>query len=490
MIINILYNDLNKKIYFDINSKFGEIQHKILTECSLLIYSIEYSQLIIKLDHCNDNKLDHCNDNKLDHCNDSDYNNINLILGMNNCLYSTSFKDFIIKYIEKYTKLINDSNSNIDSILSQIDNIFIIEIITYDRKRDQYGNVIKENLIINKYNEWFNQYENEKYLNTNFHFNNDNSTNGINNIIRFPFSNILNNIFRYSININNNEINSDNNEINNNENTNNNEINNNENTNNNEINSYNNENTNNNEINNNENTNNNDNDNEINSDNNEVNYNELPELIDDDIPELIDINNELNNIIFDTINHRNNNNNNIYYRNFSTINRFNNIENSLYNTLPDNTLQENTLPDNTLPDNTLEDNNSMYERHSRFDNIIDIFDNYIRNINNQPSYNNLFDFYIPPTNINNFENFEDIKIVLNEDKFNNIEKINFEDLNNEVSKECLICLEIFEKDDLLLKIKCNHIFHSDCIKSWLCKESNKCPVCRIDVDKGTIFEEN
>ena len=40
------------------------------------------------------------------------------------------------------------------------------------------------------------------------------------------------------------------------------------------------------------------------------------------------------------------------------------------------------------------------------------------------------------------------------------------------------------QNDELVKIKCNHIFHCHCIKSWLCNESNKCPVCRIEVGKG------
>ena len=59
------------------------------------------------------------------------------------------------------------------------------------------------------------------------------------------------------------------------------------------------------------------------------------------------------------------------------------------------------------------------------------------------------------------------------------------DLNSIESIECLICTEAFIGDDIIKKIKCNHLFHTDCIKPWLCEESNKCPVCRIDIDKGT-----
>jgi hypothetical protein len=39
---------------------------------------------------------------------------------------------------------------------------------------------------------------------------------------------------------------------------------------------------------------------------------------------------------------------------------------------------------------------------------------------------------------------------------------------------CAICLD---KCITYIKLKCNHIFHLQCIKKWT-KESNKCPLCR------------
>ena len=83
-----------------------------------------------------------------------------------------------------------------------------------------------------------------------------------------------------------------------------------------------------------------------------------------------------------------------------------------------------------------------------------------------------------------FNNFEDIKVILDDDTFNNLERVNYNSLNKELSNECLICLDTFEEIDEIVKIKCNHIFHCHCIKEWLCNESNKCPVCRVEVDKG------
>jgi hypothetical protein len=402
MIINIIYNDLNKKIDFDLNIKIGEIQNKILSECSLLIYNIEYSE------------FKSCN------------NNNKLILGIDQCSYNIILKDFIEIFL--------DISNN-------------IEIITYDRKRDINGNVIKENMIIDKYNEWFNKYENEKFLN-NYSIENNTSNQNFtytnNQILRFPITNILNNIFRSpNIEINSNESDDD--------------------------------------------------VPDLIENNNESN---LPELIDNesDIPDLIDINNELNNIIYDTINNRINNN--IYNRHYNFTTLLNNrIQENIIseNTFSENPVSENTFSENPVSENPVSENtfseNSVYRR-SRFNNIINIFDNYLSNINrdNLNTRNYGFEFYEPSNNINTFENLEDVKVVLNEDTFNNLERVNFEDLDKESQNDCLICIDSFEDKDEIVKIKCNHIFHCNCIKSWLCNESNKCPVCRIDVDKGTILE--
>ena len=79
----------------------------------------------------------------------------------------------------------------------------------------------------------------------------------------------------------------------------------------------------------------------------------------------------------------------------------------------------------------------------------------------------------------------DVKIVLSEDKFNKLDKIKLCNIDNNISKECLICLECFsDNNEELIKINCDHLFHNNCIKNWLCCESNKCPICRIEVDEG------
>ena len=45
-------------------------------------------------------------------------------------------------------------------------------------------------------------------------------------------------------------------------------------------------------------------------------------------------------------------------------------------------------------------------------------------------------------------------------------------------KECTVCLCEFGKRDIVRKIRpCRHIFHRDCLETWLKKEED-CPMCK------------
>lgn len=43
---------------------------------------------------------------------------------------------------------------------------------------------------------------------------------------------------------------------------------------------------------------------------------------------------------------------------------------------------------------------------------------------------------------------------------------------------CPICLDDFDDVNEIFTLKCNHVFHRDCINEWLLKRST-CPYCRI-----------
>lgn len=45
---------------------------------------------------------------------------------------------------------------------------------------------------------------------------------------------------------------------------------------------------------------------------------------------------------------------------------------------------------------------------------------------------------------------------------------------------CPICLDEFEAKQQLLRLPCNHRFHSDCLMPWI-KSHALCPICRFDL---------
>uniref|UniRef100_A0A671MNE4 RING-type domain-containing protein n=1 Tax=Sinocyclocheilus anshuiensis TaxID=1608454 RepID=A0A671MNE4_9TELE len=44
--------------------------------------------------------------------------------------------------------------------------------------------------------------------------------------------------------------------------------------------------------------------------------------------------------------------------------------------------------------------------------------------------------------------------------------------------ECVVCLENFETDCLVMGLPCGHVFHQQCIVVWLAGGRHCCPVCR------------
>ena len=75
---------------------------------------------------------------------------------------------------------------------------------------------------------------------------------------------------------------------------------------------------------------------------------------------------------------------------------------------------------------------------------------------------------------------EDVKVVLTESEFNKIEKITLKDVK--INNDCGICLCPYEESDEIVKLKCNHCYHVECIKTQLCSYSSKCPMCKAEVE--------
>ena len=54
-------------------------------------------------------------------------------------------------------------------------------------------------------------------------------------------------------------------------------------------------------------------------------------------------------------------------------------------------------------------------------------------------------------------------------------------LGENSQQECCICNEIYSKTKKPCKLNCQHIFHRNCIKTWLESGSNTCPICRQSI---------
>lgn len=437
--MNILYNESKYilKIEKD-DTCIGIIQENILKTCSLMIYNIENTEFFLK-------------------------NGKSFILGSEHCI----FKEILSNFIK------NNVDDETINYLEQID-----KFIVYDRKRDEKGNVIKNNIIIDNYNTWFQENENQKYLSQTTAYN----TNQNNNIISL-FSNIfensllnhqndndyINNLFRNYVNVSNVQQQTTSNE---------------------RLPTT---------------------PNEEQPINTEINEAQIPNITEPIINDVPINNNEFSNMvnIFDTyINNSareqyiNNSRNSILYNYFNNMystvnNRNNNIEANNDDTVENNNIQVNN--------NDIDEDNNDYIQLSNdvnefiTENNINTFIqnapifNIIRNMSNnieieEPIIVNSNDEYITfnvPISIYNNNpqhNFEDVVVSLTNDEFNELTCYECNEENNE--KDCNICIECFNKGNSIVKLNCNHEFHKDCIKKWLCDNSTKCPVCRVEVAKG------
>lgn len=97
----------------------------------------------------------------------------------------------------------------------------------------------------------------------------------------------------------------------------------------------------------------------------------------------------------------------------------------------------------------------------------------------QSSYENILDFIMRnDTNVYGTP-------PANEDSVTALPKVRFcEQINQknaqQTQTECVVCKEDFEADDELMKMPCGHLFHPDCLLTWL-KIHNSCPTCRHEL---------
>ena len=66
-------------------------------------------------------------------------------------------------------------------------------------------------------------------------------------------------------------------------------------------------------------------------------------------------------------------------------------------------------------------------------------------------------------------------------KMKNVEKLDTD------KKKCTICLENYQNGDDTIALPCIHIFHADCIKTWL-KNNITCPICKNEIKYDDGYE--
>jgi hypothetical protein len=54
-------------------------------------------------------------------------------------------------------------------------------------------------------------------------------------------------------------------------------------------------------------------------------------------------------------------------------------------------------------------------------------------------------------------------------------------------EKCAVCFNEFENDERLRRLPCEHIYHLNCVDTWLVQNSH-CPVCKLDVNQALFGE--
>ena len=60
---------------------------------------------------------------------------------------------------------------------------------------------------------------------------------------------------------------------------------------------------------------------------------------------------------------------------------------------------------------------------------------------------------------------------------------------DENNYKCLICLYEFKKGDKVCTLPCLHIFHIDCLKNWIIRNTS-CPICKSDCSLDSLLKNN
>jgi hypothetical protein len=76
---------------------------------------------------------------------------------------------------------------------------------------------------------------------------------------------------------------------------------------------------------------------------------------------------------------------------------------------------------------------------------------------------------------------ENVKLTVKPETIEGITQKKFKEYEiniKEVNNKCTVCQACFEGEDDTRILKCNHVYHTDCIDNWLTNYNYLCPCCR------------
>lgn len=165
--------------------------------------------------------------------------------------------------------------------------------------------------------------------------------------------------------------------------------------------------------------------------------------------------------------------------------------NSNLNTINEESNTNDTNSDNESNNDSIDDDNDIEENNNQ--NIIQTFEYQIplgdlsNNLNSNMNMisqflNQLQNSFATELNgaATEEDEFEDILVTIDDKELDSFPK---RKLTEKLEEKCSICMVGFDVDDEVYDIKCNHIFHTDCLNTYLKNYGYKCPICRTELGK-------